>query len=80
LLPTDGNGDLGSTIQRLFSSNLPSENSCNFLNIALKLTNEVLFERRKIYLSTDYNIMIMQQLHNYYAISCKILMSALDQN
>lgn len=40
------------------------ENSCNFLNIASKLTNEVPFERRKIYLSTDYNIMIMQQLHN----------------
>jgi hypothetical protein len=32
--------------------------------IASKLTNEVRFERRKIYLSTDYNIMIMQQLHN----------------
>ena len=32
--------------------------------IASKLTNEVPFERRKIYLSTDYNIMIMQQLHN----------------
>jgi hypothetical protein len=47
-----------------FPSNLPSENSCNFLNIASKLTNEVPFERRKIYRSTDYNIMIMQQLHN----------------
>jgi hypothetical protein len=47
-----------------FPSNLPSENSCNFLNIASKLTNEVPFERRKIYLSIDYNIMIMQQLHN----------------
>jgi hypothetical protein len=46
------------------SSNLPSENSCNFLNIASKLTNEVPFERRKIYLSTDYNIMILPQLHN----------------
>jgi hypothetical protein len=45
-------------------SNLPSENSCNLLNIASKLTNEVPFERRKIYLSTDYNIMIMQPLHN----------------
>jgi hypothetical protein len=38
--------------------------SCNLLNIASKLTNEVPFERRKIYLSTDYNIMIMQPLHN----------------
>ena len=47
-----------------FSSNLPSENSCNFLNIASKLTNEVPFERGKIYRSTDYNIMTMQQLHN----------------
>jgi hypothetical protein len=53
-----------STIQRFFSSNLPSENSYNFLNIASKLTNEVPFERRKIYLSPDYNMMIIQQLHN----------------
>jgi hypothetical protein len=29
--------------------------------IASKLTNEVPFERRKIYLSTDYNIMIPQK-------------------
>jgi hypothetical protein len=36
-------------IQRFFSSNLPSENSCNFLNIASKLTNEVPFERRNTY-------------------------------
>ena len=53
-----------NTIHRFFPSNFPSENSCNFLNIASQLTNEVPFERRKIYLSTDYNIMIMQQLHN----------------
>jgi hypothetical protein len=51
-------------LQEYVEARHPFKNSYNFLNIASKLTNEVPFERRKIYLSTDYNIMIIQQLHN----------------